>query len=279
MMADQLSPTGRFKTILVASDGSEFSDGAIREAIGMAAKCGARLYASRVVRTNEEYEALAPQLVATDEDAARTHVEDICARAAQQGVECEPLVRRGNTAYEEIVGAAEAHNADLIVIGRRGRGGWMRLMMGGVTRRVIGLAHCPVFVVPRAATVTEKPLLVATDGSRYGDIAATVAASLAKRCDQPLSVVCVAADDLSLAESESVAQRTTALLLQEGVEADSLVLEGRPAERITETAEARQVGVIIVGSHGRTGLERLMLGSVSERVIGLAESAVLVAKS
>jgi nucleotide-binding universal stress UspA family protein len=53
---------------------------------------------------------------------------------------------------------------------------------------------------------------------------------------------------------------------------------GRPEEGIVKAAEFKQVNLIIVGSHGRTGLKRLLMGSVAERVIGHAKCPVLVVK-
>jgi nucleotide-binding universal stress UspA family protein len=56
------------------------------------------------------------------------------------------------------------------------------------------------------------------------------------------------------------------------------VYHGRPDEVIVETTIAKKADLIVIGSHGRTGLDRVMLGSVSERVIDAASTAVLVAK-
>ena len=53
---------------------------------------------------------------------------------------------------------------------------------------------------------------------------------------------------------------------------------GRPDEVIIETTAAKKADMIVVGSHGRTGLERTMLGSVSERVLDATSTTVLVAK-
>jgi nucleotide-binding universal stress UspA family protein len=65
---------------------------------------------------------------------------------------------------------------------------------------------------------------------------------------------------------------------KEGVKADGLVLGGKPSEAIIETAKEKNADLIVLGSHGRTGVEKLLMGSVAERVIVLSSSAVLVVK-
>jgi nucleotide-binding universal stress UspA family protein len=65
---------------------------------------------------------------------------------------------------------------------------------------------------------------------------------------------------------------------QEGVKAEGLIIEGRPYEVIVDTAREKGVDLIVMGSHGRTGLERLFMGSVTEKVVGHAGCSVLVVK-
>ncbi|MEZ5541925.1 MAG: universal stress protein [Pseudomonadota bacterium] len=64
-----------------------------------------------------------------------------------------------------------------------------------------------------------------------------------------------------------------------GVDAEGLVLEGRPDELITAVAKERNADLIVTGSHGRTGLERILLGSTTERILNDTACAVLVVKS
>jgi len=274
-MTEQLSPIGRCQSILVASDGSEFSAGAVREAIAIAHKCGARLYALTVVQTNPEYEALAPNLVAQADADAQATLAKIQTDASARGVTCETLARHGAQIYEEVVAAAEKLNVDLIIVGRHGKSGLMRLLMGSTTKKIIGFARRPVMVVPRTADVLGKDLLLATDGSRYSDAAAVTAAALGKLCDTTVTVLSVD-DGESVADAQAVVERTTALMAAEGAKVQGEVGAGRPDEVIVKTAEARKAGLIVLGSHGHTGLERLLMGSVSERVIGHAQGAVLV---
>lgn len=65
---------------------------------------------------------------------------------------------------------------------------------------------------------------------------------------------------------------------KEGIKIEALTLKGTPYEVIVETVEQKNAGVIIVGSHGRTGIEKLLIVSITERVIGHASCPVLVVR-
>ena len=70
-----------------------------------------------------------------------------------------------------------------------------------------------------------------------------------------------------------------AFLRKEGVNAEGEVLQGQPDELIVQTAQKRHADLIVMGSHGRTGLERILLGSTVERVLNQTNCAVLVVKT
>jgi len=279
----QLSPLGRFERFLVTSDGSEYSAGAVREALRMAQKCGARVRVISVIAGgNAELYAMGEQLLARELESARGHLDLIQQQAAEQGVACETEVVQAGQIYQEIVSQATRMNADLIIMGRRGRRGLARLMLGDVTAQVIGHAPCSVLVVPRAAEVTGRHFLVATDGSRFGDSAAATASSLAKLCKTPVTVISMTLPSHSEQRREEARQtvnRISSFLTQEGLQTDGQVLEGRPDMLIVDTAAAKQADLIVVGSHGRTGIERVLLGSTTERVLNQASSAVLVVRT
>jgi nucleotide-binding universal stress UspA family protein/uncharacterized membrane protein YfcA len=271
----QLSPMGRLEKLLLVTDGSEFSSGATREAIRLARRCNSRLEVLCVILSNPEYEALAQPLLEKEKQEALAHLDAIRADARGAGLDCETTLRYGADVYQEIVSEADA---DLIVMGRRGKTDLMRVMLGGTTAKVIGHTNSNVLVVPRNAQLECKRLLLAVDGSRYSDAAAASASSLAKQCEAPVQVVSVATDEQRRTEAGAALDRIVALLAAESVQVEGQVLEGRPDEAIVRTAESQSADLIVMGSHGRTGLERILVGSVSERVIGRAECAVLVAR-
>jgi hypothetical protein len=289
-------PTTGIEKILLSADGSDLSKGAVAGAISLAKACTGKLYVTFVIETNPEYEALAPKLVEKSEYEAKQYLEDVKAAALKEGVQCELIVHHGDEPYKLLVDDAAKMQADVIVMGRRGRTGLKRLMMGSVTAKVIGHSHCKVLVVPVAAKPEWKNVLAATDGSKQGNKAVMEAITIAKRCGSCLTIVSsIASDDLVELEDSSLFLKDIAgqvvesmeknirelkeLAQKEGVNARGFVLSGNPAEAITATAKENNADLVVVGSHGRTGLDRLLMGSVTERVIVLSSCAVLVVKA
>ena len=137
-----------FEKILLATDGSESAQAAIREAINIAKICSNRLFVISVVEVNPEYEALAPQIVEKAENETREHLDSVKEQAETEGIKCETIAHRGEEPFKFIVDEAKKKKADMIIMGSHGRTGLKRLMMGSVTARVIGHAPCKVLVVP-----------------------------------------------------------------------------------------------------------------------------------
>ena len=278
----QLSPVGRFERFLVASDGSEFSAAAVREALRMAGKCGAQVHLMSLVATGVEHEGLGESILKHEMESAQAHLDQIKAQAEDAGVACETHLIQGDQVDREIVDLAERIRADVIVMGRRGRRGLASLMLGHATAQVIGQAHCNVLVVPRAAQVEGRHLVLATDGSRFAETAAVTAGALAKVCGTPITVVSVTMESHGperRAEAQQTVERVVGYLRAEGTVAEGKVLHGEPAAAITGVAREVGADLIVTGSHGRTGLERVLLGSISERILNETECAVLVVKA
>jgi hypothetical protein len=137
-----------FEKLLLATDGSESAEAAIREAINIAKVCSSRLYVVSVVEVNPEYEALAPKIVEKAETETKDHLDSVRKNAEKEGISCEIIAHQGEEPYRFIVDEAKKIKADMIVMGSHGRTGIKRLMMGSVTSRVIGHAPCKVLVVP-----------------------------------------------------------------------------------------------------------------------------------
>ena len=291
---------GPLKHILLASDGSESSEGAVKEAIYLAKSCVAKLSVIYVLETNPEFETEGLKFVEKMEHAAREHLELIRKEAAAQNVEVEAIVRRTDQPYKAIVEEAAKMKSDVIVMGRRGRTGLEKMLMGSVAAKVIGYAPCKVLVVPRFAMISCKNILIATDGSKYSVAAATEAIGIAKRCKSNLIIITVVhtealssmSPDTGYTQSQQEvierqelqrAERNISgvkeLAEKEGIHAEGVISEGRPYEAIAKAALEKNIDLIVIGSHGRTGVSKFLMGSVTERVIGHAESAVLVVKA
>ncbi len=294
----EICPTAQVERILLSTDGSEYSEGAVREAIKLAKQCSSLLTAVSVIETNPEFATIAPQITEKMEKTAREQLSAVQARARKEGIDCNIVVREGEDSYKDIVDEAGKNKSDMIVMGRRGRTGLKRLMMGSVTARVIGHAPCNVLVVPKDAQLNFKNIVVATDGSKYSASAASRAIGLAKRNGSDLTVISVVPSELltpmdldltmtqrehvaeqEMQEAEKSAKAVKDAAQKEGVAVKAFVLSGKPSEAIIQTAREKRAGLIVVGSHGRTGVERLLMGSVAERVIVLSECPVLVVKA
>jgi nucleotide-binding universal stress UspA family protein len=190
--------------------------------------------------------------------------------------------------YEKIVHVADDENCDLIVMGRRGQHQLERELVGSVTARVIGYTRKDVLVVPEGTKLTRKNILLATDGSRSCEAAVDRAIELAKEKSAGLTAISVVySNDEYLALAPGVVQELVgkakeklAIIEQKGKEAGieitTVVKEGEAFEAITSLAKDNNIDLIVMGSHGRKGLQRLLMGSVTERTIGYAACPVLV---
>ena len=190
--------------------------------------------------------------------------------------------------HEKIVHVAEDENCDLIVMGRRGTHQLERELVGSVTARVIGYTQKDVLVVPDGTMLTRKNILLATDGSPNCETAVDRAIEIAR--DQAASLTAVSVvytndeymalapgivDDLIKKAKEkltTIEQKAK----DAGVEMSSVVKEGEAFEAITNLARDNDIDLIVMGSHGKMGLQRLLMGSVTERTIGYAACPVLV---
>ena len=141
---------------------------------------------------------------------------------------------------------------------------------------------------------TIKKILVPTDGSDYSIHAAEYAISIAKTHDAQIMVVYVLDEVVidrfsKITEREDIEKELKAdgqryvnfilgLAEKEGVKASSLIVEGRPFEQIVHLSDGLEMDLIVLGTYGRRGAERILIGSVAERVIEYAHCPVLVVK-
>ena len=279
MSAQICCPTAKLEKLLVTTDGSEYSEGAVREAIGLSKTCKSSLCVVAVIEANTEFEALAPDLVEKAEVETKALLESVKAKAAAEGVDCETVAHTGEDPYKFIVEEAAKKQSEMIIMGRRGRTGIKRLMMGSTTAKVIGHAPCKVMVVPKAAKVGYTNILIATDGSKYSEAATADAISIAKKCGSKVAVISVAGSDKVMELAKKNVEKVKEFGGKEGITVETMTAVGNPYESIVEAASKMKADLIVVGSHGKGGLERMMMGSVTERVVGHADCAVLVVRA
>jgi SulP family sulfate permease len=274
----------RLQRLLVASDGTEYSAAALHAALNIAKRSQARVRVIHLLPGG----GIGPAPGATDIpiprlEEARSHLDEIEREAGAAGIDCVTEVVETNLHYyQEIVHQADKMQADLIVMGRRGPRGMARVRLSETTAKVIGHAHCNVLVVPRNTETNGQHVVLATDGSRFSDAATTIAATFAKILQAPVTAVSAILPSHSperQEEAAAAASRASDFLSSNGITAGSELLHGRADEMIQQSVASHNADLIVIGSHGRTGLQRAMLGSVSERVIDAASTPVLVAKA
>src|SRR5512139_3226265 len=96
-------PIGGMEKVLLATDRSEYSEGAIREAIKFASKCSSRIYTSMTIETNPEYETIGSNVFEKEETEATAHLESIRTRATKAGVACETTLHESADSAQAIV--------------------------------------------------------------------------------------------------------------------------------------------------------------------------------
>jgi len=137
----------QLEIILLATDGSPASEPASEQAIDLATQVQARLLVVSVLSTSSRpSEAPADLAVPDSRDSLTTKAQGIVQRAKAAGADATFLVWEGEPG-EAIVAAADAENADLIIVGSHGRSGVSRFLIGSVSDFVVRHAHCPVMVI------------------------------------------------------------------------------------------------------------------------------------
>ena len=135
------------ETILLATDGSPASEPASGQAIDLATQVQARLLVVSVLSASSRpSEAPPDQPVADSRDSLTSKAQAIVQRAKAAGANAAFLVWEGEPG-DAIVAAADAEDADLIIVGSHGRSGVSRFLIGSVSDYVVRHAHCPVMVV------------------------------------------------------------------------------------------------------------------------------------
>lgn len=268
-----------WKKLLVCTDGSSEGQNAVAQALELARGAGAMVHVVQVVQIVPEFEAVAPDLRACLESEICTQMEAVKTEAARLGVKIDTKVLHSQLPHAAIVEEAQRLQADLIIMGRYGRSGLARLLMGNITARVVGYSPVNILLVPQGTTLAFRRLLVASDGSSYSAAAFEAALCLARETEAQLFGVSVAREEGDILEAQQIVQQMLAAANQAGQPLTGLSPQGQPPDdAIVQEAIRNGVDLIILGSHGRTGFQRLLMGSVTERVIGQATCPVLVVK-
>jgi nucleotide-binding universal stress UspA family protein len=293
-------------TVLLPTDGSDCAELAADWAFSVADATDADVHVLSVVDTREyttdlpgpddPSEAQRRRLEERAEGAVERAVADH-GRDPDAGSTPSTAIGRG-VPHEEITGYASENGVDLVVMGTHGRTGLDRYLLGSTAERVVRTADTPVMTIKESVGRFDDrvdDLLLPVDRTFDAERAVGTALDLAAAFDatvHALSVVEIGTlatgfdgasvyDVIDAAEAESeravdrVAERATAA----GLDAESAVVSGDARRGIETYVDDRGIDLVVMGTHGRTGLGRYLLGSVAEATVRTVQAPVVTVRS
>lgn len=295
-----------FKKILVPLDGSELAERALEPALALAQQQHGEVILLSVpvlqhmfVMEPAGYGFLLPeQSVEQSRTELGDYLKGVQNRRAHPNVKVHTLIEEGDEATT-IVEVAAAEQIDLIVMSTHGRTGFTRWMLGSITEKVLREAPCPVLVIRNDQPLTR--LVVTLDGSALAEQALGPGLEVANslgchatlfRVVPPLDVdphLVASLDKLEqgfgdrlreTGHSQAVAYLQGLVEKHQGScpNLSEEVWGGDPARTIVDFVEARHINLIVMATHGRTGFQRWVHGSVMEKVLRIAPCALLVVR-
>ncbi|MBF0184538.1 MAG: universal stress protein [Magnetococcales bacterium] len=273
MSHDSMVDPNQFKIILLATDGSEFSAGVERVGIEMATQHGSQLVVLRLLMAEPGTDA-----AIVEEQDASLNVERIHELCREKGIESTVLLRPAKDPSHGILSVAKEVGAHLLIIGRRGRRGMAKFMVGDATAKIIEKAECSVLVVPRLFSYwTNGVLLAVSPELSEGDAVADGAFSVAQMAHLPLTVLTTVEEkEEGRSEVNQTVNRLVAKAKMAQIDADGLVQDGDANDAILEVARQRTCDIIVCEPRDRSMIDRLFNVNPLIHLIGKAHCPVLV---
>jgi len=291
------------KCILTATDFSEYSKVALDICLGVARCMKTKLYVLHTIeRFPHEYSHLLSSAAHADmkqrlEEEAVEKIKAMIPAELLDGGDVIPIVRFGKP-FLEIIQVAKEENVDLLAVGTHGRAGVDRVILGSVAERIVRKARCPVMIVRGRKYVGFKRIIVPIDLSDCSRIALEYAAATARAHKSKLIILHVYEESfiepyVNAANSEEEAdeiikeiERVNETKYDEflktvdlnGVEYEKLLKKGIPDTYIVETAMEQQVNLIVMGTHGRSGIKHILIGSTAEEVVRTVHCDIIIVK-
>jgi nucleotide-binding universal stress UspA family protein len=293
--------------MLFPTDFSPASEGALATACHWARLFGAELHIFHAV------ESLRPDLYPAElgvtdplvvceslEEAARKELEAMRRVATNQGATVTCATGVGLGAAPTILNYAESHDIDLIAMSTHGRRGVRRLLLGSVAEEVVQRSSCPVLTIGARSSHSLAPqrILVAVDLSDYSAAPVAHAKHLAALFGAEMQLLHVVVRPTVPASYDGIGIPNlifdSPLLEKESQSALEALYENAPGpsrpvsvhvehgiavEQILRFAAANSSDLVVVASHGLTGVSHLLMGSVAERVVRQSSCPVLTIKS
>jgi nucleotide-binding universal stress UspA family protein len=290
-----------FSKILVPLDGSSLAERALPLAVQFAEATGGCILLFRVVPYFTVLAAdplLYEEMNRLGEDEALAYLHHIRKNVT------DPLPSRTicevGSAADSILQFAKEEEVDLIVMSSHGRSGLNRWVYGSVAERIMSQAPCPTLILNARQPSRQgspKKILVPLDGSKLAEKALVPALDLVAVLDAELHLLRVTTSGLMRIETVSIPEVIDEFESDELLEAQQYLQELREdkatgdahlsvevarasvAEAIIEYAANNDINLIVMSSHGRTGLQRWVYGSVAEKVLRSACCATMIVRN
>jgi nucleotide-binding universal stress UspA family protein len=294
-----------FAHLLIPLDGSRLAESVLPLGASLARKLGSAVTLLHVIERDAPA-AIHGDRHLTNAVEAEQYLEDLSRRYFGDTEEVELHVHTDveSNVARSIVDHARERASELVLLCTHGRGGLRHRLFGGIAQRVLRIGTVPVMLAPPAADAAAaefqcRRVLVPLDGQAEHEQALPVATDLSRRCGAALHVLAVvptfetlsgpkarsrqllpgstaAMLDLNEEDVAAYVKRLAETLRREGCEADVEVARGDPGSVIVGVAERTGTDLIVMGTHGKTGLDAFWEGSVAPRVAGRASKVLLL---
>ena len=283
--------------ILFPTDGSACAERARRHALHLADHFDAILHVIHVekrdVKRTDGVEISEADLLADLHDRREEAPSPLADSRVRERIVAYSSAARGILTY------GVEHDVDLVVMGTHGKRGVRRLLLGSVAEEVVRNASCPVVTAGRGAVAPEVmgdgTMLVPVDFSEHRPRLLAHAREIAPVYGMDVTILHVVEERevpdayggyASLPDPGTLAERAEKALAEDvesmraaGIDVSIAVRSGPPADQVLTVAEETGAAFITIATHGRTGLERMLTGSVAEAVIRQAPCSVCTVKS
>ena len=295
------------RKILIPLDGSPFAERVLAFVRQVAKPRTSELLLVHVTQPSQYYTVLVPDAIHTVDlthwqEHAEKYLQRITNELQSEGYDVTPVMSHGDVA-STICDVADAQNVDLIAMTTHGRSGIEKWVLGSVADRVVRAARQPVYLVrPQAEPMAATPIrriLVPLDGSRLAEQALPAAIDLAKANKSEIWLLqsvefpeywgeeyagMHALPALISTEEQEAAARdyllqTASRLTAEQISAQIVVTTGHAASAISDVVADNNIDLIVMSTHGRSGLSRWVFGSIAEKVVRLAVCPVLIIRA
>ncbi|RMG66342.1 MAG: universal stress protein [Calditrichaeota bacterium] len=291
------------KTILVPVDFSPFSDLAVDYALHLAQAFDAQvrlLHAAVLFQedaSDQQRLQAYTQWVAEQEKKIFGQMSARKMLGISRGARIQTEVVRGVSAGNAILDYVESHPVDLVVMGSHGRTGLSHLLQGSVAEKIVRLAPVPVLTVHRSVKSFQlQRILVPIDFSVYCQRALEHAFCLCEKFEARITILHVVEQDVhpsvyagdvhsvfevDPALKKQIIDNMQAFVSDWGTESrveEYVVLEGKAHKQIVDFAAANHMDLIVISTHGLSGLDYFLLGSTTEKVVRWAACPVLTVK-